>query len=201
MQNLRKLGKIAGNIAVQQRINTMHSEGVGYKTISKQLFDEFGEEYGWMSIKRFVDVKKDTSTANLPNEQVNLYVKQRVIDTARSMEKAHNLLWKLLQEQNTTKEFKLDIIKQIIVAIKLCDELSRDFRSLTINQHHETVINNMNGIQGYQQMIEQLNELEKLGDITIHNPKLRRIKNVHEIKDVHAIDVDAEEVIQNAEED
>ena len=168
--------KISSSIALQNKINDLHAKHVGYHAIAAELSKE-GYKLSHMSIKRYLDELKEKKTELLQKDSVLAgYVKEKILDTGKQLEKANEYLWEMLEESKVSKSFKLSVLKEIRSTIQLADELIRDYKGLKIEQGPQSKI------QLIQVVVNKLQDLEKSGDIKIINPKLKKgeVKNYGE---------------------
>jgi len=162
-----KSSKISKSVALQDKINDLYSQGKGYLAISTELKKD-GYNLSHMSIKRYLDITKDTKAEVLNSDKALAnYVKERIFDTGEQLKKANSVLWGLIEEAKVSKTFKLSVLKEIRGTIKLADELMNDFKGIKIDQGPQSKV------QLIQVIINKLQDLEKNGEIKIINPKLK----------------------------
>ncbi len=190
----KKSSKISKSIALQDKINDLHSQGKGYLAISTELKKE-GYDLSHMSIKRYLDTTKDTKSEVLNSDNsIANYVKERIFDTGEQLKKANQVLWGLIEEAKVSKTFKLSVLKEIRGTIKLADELMNDFKGIKIDQGPKSKV------QLIQVIINKLQDLEKTGEIKIINPKLREDEKTKEKVIINAKDEYDEETPNEGEE-
>ena len=169
--------KISSSIALQNKINDLHAKHMGYQAISNELNKE-GYKLSHMSVKRYLDDLKEQKTELLDKDSALAgYVKERILDTGKQLQKANQFLWEMLEESKVSKSFKLSVLKEIRSTIQLADELISDYKGLKIEQGPQSKI------QLIQVVVNKLQDLEKTGDIKILNPKLKNTKEVENGKD------------------
>lgn len=166
-----KSSKISKSVALQDKINDLHSQGKGYIAISAELKKE-GYNLSHMSIKRYLDIAKVVKSDVLNSDtSLTSYVKERIFDTGEQLKKANLVLWGLIEEAKVSKTFKLSVLKEIRGTIQLADELMNNFKGIKIDQGPQSKV------QLIQVIINKLQDLEKTGEIKIINPKLRENEN------------------------
>lgn len=164
--------KISSSRALQNKINDLYAKHMGYQAIADELKKE-GYKVSHMSVKRYLDEFKQNKTELLQKDTaLTGYVKERILDTAKQLQKANEFLWEMLEESKISKSFKLSVLKEIRSTIQLADELIRDYKGLKIEQGPQSKI------QLIQVVVNKLQDLEKSGDIKILNPKLKKTKEV-----------------------
>jgi hypothetical protein len=152
---------------VQDRINNLFTDGESFNSIAKKLKEE-GIDISKSAVKRYIDDVKDIkgSILSADSKLTNL-VRERIFDTTEELREVIGILHDLMKDAQTTKRFKITVIKEIRETIKLADGMMRDLKSLNINQGPQSKI------ELIQIVVGQLNELEEKGDIRILNPALK----------------------------
>ena len=159
--------RIAKSPILQNKVEKLHAEGNGYVAISKALKEE-GVSISHMSVKRYLDnIKSRKSELFQQDRALQSYVKERIFDTGEQLRKANSYLWELISESQTSKRFKLSVLKEIRSTIKLASELMNEFKGLKVEQGANSKI------QLVQVVINKLQDLESSGEIKILNPRLR----------------------------
>jgi len=159
--------RISKSPVLQNKVNKLHAEGNGYIAISKALKEE-GVSISHMTIKRYLDDVKGRKTELFQEDRaLQSYVKERIFDTGEQLRKANSYLWELISESQTSKRFKLSVLKEIRSTIKLASELMSEFKGLKVEQGANSKI------QLVQVVINKLQDLESSGEIKILNPRLR----------------------------
>jgi hypothetical protein len=152
---------------VQDRINELFTDGESFNAIAKKLTEE-GINISKSAVKRYIDDVKDIkgSILSADSKLTNL-VRERIFDTTEELREVITILHDLMKDAQTTKRFKITVIKEIRETVKLADGMMRDLKALNINQGPQSKI------ELIQIVVGQLNELEEKGDIRILNPALK----------------------------
>lgn len=174
---------------IQDRINELYSEGKGYNAIAAEL-KITGVTVSHMSVKRYLDsIQASKSSIVTQDKKLNAYVRDRIFETGEQLRQTNEILWDLIKDAQTTRKFKLSVIKEIRETIKLAETMMNDFKNLNIQQGPSSKI------ELVQIVIGKLNELEESGDIKILNPAFKTQGN-HQ----HPVQQDAEIIEEHTEE-
>ena len=166
---MKKQLKIQNNPVIQRRIEEYHSLGKSSREIQDTLEkDGFKISHAAITdyLKKIKNMKSDILASD---KELTSYVRKSILDTGENLKKVNTILWEIQNDPNITRRFKLDVMKQIMAATKLADELMNEFKGLKIE-------GNNNKIMMVQLVVDKLNELEAKGDIKILNPALRKNK-------------------------
>lgn len=154
--------------AIQELVHKFRDEGKGYVSIANELNKRGYSKVKFMAVKRYLDKVKDSKGRVISqDERLAGYVKERIFDTGEMLRRANQQIWQMLDNIRINKTFRLKLLKELRQTIKLADDLMNQFKGLEIKQGPGSKI------EIVQVVINQLQEMEKRGDIKIINPKLK----------------------------
>jgi len=179
---MRRIGrsKIDSSPDLQRKVLDMSRSGATDREIAKELTEKYGMPIAHMTVHNWLVKINRGQAAVLQNDiAVSSFTSDRLYEVGHSLQKLTKLLNTMIDQTNTTKDFKLRAIREYRGLLQQIDEARREFRDIHLNQQQITV--NMTAqanLSGYQALIDQLNELEKAGEIKILNPRLRRTNGI-----------------------
>ena len=160
-------GILFRDAALQDKVNKLYAEGKGTKAIAAKLNEE-GNAISHMTVARYLSKVKDKKGEVIAaDQQLAIMARAQILDTTSELQKVNKLLWGMVDEAQLSRQFKLQLLKEIMTTLKLADELMNRFKNLNIEQGSNSKV------QLIQVVINQLDDMEKRGDIRILNSKLR----------------------------
>ena len=196
----KRLPIIAQSVPMQKEIAELHKTGHSYREISALISKQYNKQVGFMTIKHYLDGLKGKRNVMDVDQKLNDYARQQILDVGKSLEDTHKILWALIEgNKNVTKQFKLSVIREILKAIKTCDEMTRDFRHITLKQ---SLTINTQGVNSVQFLMSKLHELEQRGDIKILNPRFKQGNTIDaEVVDNLGNKISNDEIAEEARKD
>ena len=163
--------KIEQSLELQSKVTRLSKDGLGSRAIAQKIREENGVELSHMAVQRYLDTIKKTK-GEILGQDVKLmdHVKESILDTSETLRKVNKILWDMIDDPAVSRSFKLKTIRQITATVKVADDLVNQFKGIKIDAR------GVSKVQLVQVVIGQLNDMEERGDISIINPKLRRIK-------------------------
>ena len=160
-------GILFRDVELQEKVNKLYAEGKGTKAIAAALNLE-GNSISHMTIARYLSKVKDKKGEVMAaDQQLALMARTQILDTTSELQKVNKLLWSMVDEAKISRQFRLQLLKEIMTTLKLADELLNRFKNINIEQGPSSKV------QLVQIVINQLDDMEKRGDIKILNNKLK----------------------------
>ncbi len=171
-------GKIANKPELAECARNLRSKGLGFRTIAKELNEQFNMNLSHMAVKTFFDdigvqamgIKK---TAEITQTRQEL--KDEILNTAEQLKKINQEMWDLFEELKESGQDKYGISRMNMLD-KLLRQLEFNARQLGRISTQAVNITQINYVDFAVSISNHLNKWEKEGYIKILKPILPEIQ-------------------------
>jgi hypothetical protein len=161
------MAKIIDDVNVQNKIKEMQDKRLSSRQMAAE-FEKEGIKISYVTISRYLDDAKQKGIEIASQDPI---VNKAVIDIVGNIKMCDKQMRNMVEDMKATKVFKISAIRQLMEITKMVMEYERSIRqpsgSVVIKQAPGSQVQ---FIQDYKLYLQ---DLEKRGDITIHNPMLK----------------------------
>jgi intein-encoded DNA endonuclease-like protein len=164
---------ISKNPKIANRVEQLKGQGFSLRDITKRINQEFGLEISHQTIANYFQSRGILTSKMIEGDQ-NLKedIKKQVLDVLVQLKEINKQMWELMHK--TEKDgLKIGVAREILRQLEFQQSLLEGLQT-------KTVINYTNHVELTQNIVKNLNQLEKSGYITI-NRAIRQSKKEEDL--------------------